>query len=111
MRLGALATAGTTRPANLVHVVLDNAMHESTGGQATVSGSIDFCAIAGACGYPRLARPADTEGLADALSQADEGPVFVHMKIAPGVPKGLPRPDVTPREVAARFRRFVQDGE
>jgi len=111
MRLGALATVGTTRPANLVHVVLDNAMHESTGGQATVSDSIDFCAIAGACGYPSLARPADTEALADALSRRDDGPVFVHMKIAPGVPEGLPRPDITPPQVAARFRRFVQDGK
>jgi phosphonopyruvate decarboxylase len=111
MRLGALATVGTRRPANLIHVVLDNAMHESTGGQATVSDSIDFCGIAGGCGYPRLARPADTEALADALSQGGDGPVFVHMKIAPGVPEGLPRPDITPRDVAARFRRFVQDGK
>ncbi len=111
MRLGALATVGTTRPANLVHVVLDNAMHESTGGQATVSDSIDFCAIAGACGYPYLERPADTEVLAAVLSRRDDGPVFVHMKIAPGVPEGLPRPDITPREVATRFRRFVQDGK
>jgi phosphonopyruvate decarboxylase len=111
MRLGALATVGYARPANLVHVVLDNAMHESTGGQATVSDSIDFRAIAGACGYPHLARPADTEALADVLSQGGDGPVFVHMKIAPGVPEGLPRPDITPRDVAARFRRFVQDGK
>ena len=37
MRLGAFATVGAYRPANLQHLLLDNGVHDSTGGQATVS--------------------------------------------------------------------------
>ena len=51
MKLGNLATIGSRAPANLVHVVLDNGVHDSTGGQATVSASVDFAAVALACGY------------------------------------------------------------
>ena len=46
MRLGALTTLGNERPPNLLHLLLDNGMHESTGGQATVSRNVDFCAVA-----------------------------------------------------------------
>src|SRR5262249_43067797 len=56
MRLSALATIGYERPANLVHILLDNEIHESTGGQATVSHSVDLAAVARACGYPRVVR-------------------------------------------------------
>ena len=62
MRLGAMATVGFTRPDNLVHVLLDNGIHESTGGQTTVSASIDFPSIASACGYPERRRRGDAGG-------------------------------------------------
>jgi phosphonopyruvate decarboxylase len=52
MRMGALAAIGYQRPSNLLHVMLDNGLHESTGGQATVSPSVDFAAVAAASGYP-----------------------------------------------------------
>jgi len=104
MRLGALATIGAERPANLVHLVIDNGMHESTGGQATVSASTDFCAIAAACGYPRVARPATTEALGGLLRAGATGPVFAHIPVRPGTPADLPRPTVTPEAVAARLR-------
>ena len=37
MMLGAMATIGAHAPGNLIHVLLDNGVHDSTGGQATVS--------------------------------------------------------------------------
>ena len=51
MRLGALATNGTYAPANFLHVLLNNACHESTGAQATVADNVDFAALAAASGY------------------------------------------------------------
>ncbi len=104
MRLGALATIGAERPANLVHLVIDNGMHESTGGQATVSASIDFCAVAAACGYPQVARPTTVEALGALLDETASGPLFVHVPVRPGTPADLPRPAVTPEAVAARLR-------
>ena len=107
MRMGALTTVGCERPANLVHVVLDNGMHESTGGQATAASAVDFCAIAAGSGYPSVAAAGEPGALAAELARSVPGPRFIHVPIVPGVPEGLPRPTVTPPEVAARLAAFL----
>ena len=103
MRLGAMATLGAVRVPNLVHLVLDNGVHESTGGQGTVSPVIDFCAIAQACGYRSVRRVAAPEALATALRAAVSGPGFIHVPMLPGIAERLPRPDRLPEQVARRF--------
>jgi phosphonopyruvate decarboxylase len=103
MRLGALATLGAVRAPNLVHLLLDNAMHESTGGQSTVSPVIDFCAIAQACGYARVQRLAEPGEVAAALHKSAGGLSFIHIPILPGIPSRLPRPRMLPAQVAQRF--------
>jgi len=109
MRLGALATVGFERPANLMHLVLDNGRHESTGGQTTVSGSIDFCGLATACGYPSVTAIASAEELQARIRTASHELNFIHVPILPGVPE-LPRPEITPPEVAARLRAHIAAG-
>ncbi|MDH3430374.1 MAG: phosphonopyruvate decarboxylase [Gammaproteobacteria bacterium] len=106
MRLGALATVGYERPVNLVHVLLDNGMHESTGGQATVSRSIDFHGLAAACGYPRVESVVEPADLAAILDRPTTELTFVHAPILPGVPE-LPRPSISPAAVAARLRAHL----
>jgi phosphonopyruvate decarboxylase len=108
MRLGGLATVGYERPPNLVHVLLDNQIHESTGGQSTVSHSIDFCAIAAACGYPSALRAGSLTELQRAIAGAGPGPHFVHAPIAPGVLPDLPRPGLAPEAVAERLRAHLE---
>lgn len=110
MRLGALTTVGFERPPNLVHVLLDNGRHESTGGQATVSGCVDFPALAAASGYPEVAATATPEALQTLLADRREGLRFIHVPTLPGVPAGLPRPTVAPAAVAARLRDFLAGG-
>jgi phosphonopyruvate decarboxylase len=109
MKLGALATIGAYAPAGLLHLVLDNGVHDSTGGQATVSASVDFAGVALACGYAYAARCADLAGFEAAWreAQADRGPALIHLKIAPGSMEKLGRPTVKPAEVARRFRDFL----
>jgi len=108
MRMGALGTIGHERPTNLVHVLLDNEMHESTGGQSTVSHSVDCCAVAAACGYPRVRRGTTAEEMKRFLAEAECGPSFLHFKVKPGVPEGLPRPTIGPADVARRFVRHIR---
>jgi phosphonopyruvate decarboxylase len=104
MRMGAMATLGTYGPPNLVHLLLDNAAHDSTGGQATVSPHISFAGIAAACGYA-LALEGDEPGLVDRLFEAPavSGVRFGCLLTRPGSPDGLPRPSVTPVEVQTRL--------
>ncbi len=107
MRLGAQGIAGYERPANLVHVLLDNAIHESTGGQATVAPSVNFCAIAAACGYEDVASISQPAAVADAVAAAESN-TFIHVPMLPGVPADLPRPAITPAQVGQRFREYLQ---
>jgi phosphonopyruvate decarboxylase len=107
MRMGALATIGHERPANLLHVVLDNGVHDSTGAQATVSSSIDLAGVALACGYPRVIRAGGLDDLAAAVAERNGGLTFVHVRTRPRTNHKLPRPKVTPAQVAERFRRWL----
>jgi phosphonopyruvate decarboxylase len=108
MRLGALAMLGFERPPNLVHVLFDNGIHESTGGQTTLSTTVDFCAVAAACGYPSVVTAANPDELAEQLAATIGQLAFIFAPTLPGVPHDLPRPSVTPAEVAARLRDHLQ---
>ncbi|MBF6327718.1 phosphonopyruvate decarboxylase [Nocardia transvalensis] len=109
MRLGTLATVGAHAGPNLVHVLLDNRVHDSTGGQQSLAAQVDFPALASACGYARVYDCADLGDFTDALkaAQIEPGPTFVYLTIRPGSTAGLGRPTVHPSEVARRFQAFV----
>jgi phosphonopyruvate decarboxylase len=109
MKLGALATIGFYQPSNLLHIILDNEAHDSTGGQQTVSGIVRFAAVAAAANY-RSAFAADhPEQIREAvrLLRHRPGPSLLHVKIQPGSPEKLGRPTVKPHEVKERFSQFL----
>jgi phosphonopyruvate decarboxylase len=103
MRLGALATMGYERPKNLLHILLDNELHESTGGQSTVSHSVDTALVAAASGYPKVLRANSLEELSAIVAADTQELTFVHVKMKPGSPADLPRPKVTPIQVKDRL--------
>ena len=107
MRLGAFATIGALRPANLLHVMLDNERHASTGGQATVSSATDLAQVAHACGYPAVHRAPHVATLARLVSESTEELTFVHVKLRPDEAAELPRPKEPPAQVAQRFRSWL----
>jgi phosphonopyruvate decarboxylase len=108
MRMGALATAGAYGPPNLLHLLLDNGVHDSTGGQATVSPHVAFADVAAACGY---ASSLETDDLAQISAWLNEPPIggarFARLLIRAGTPDHLPRPAMTPVEVKARLMRHI----
>jgi len=105
MRMGNLATVGTYAGSNFYHLLLDNHVHESTGGQATVSAAIDFPAIARACGYQSVCQFAGPESLSSFL--AGNAPAFMHIRTGLGVPDGLPRPTIKPADVVCRLMKHM----
>jgi phosphonopyruvate decarboxylase len=102
MRMGNFATLGAYGGANLRHLVLDNGVHESTGGQSTVSAGMSFAGVARACGYRSAEEGLSIEDLGRFLA-AESGPAMLHLHTRRGVPDGLPRPDVKPRQVKQRL--------
>lgn len=107
MKMGNLATIGAYGPGNLVHIILDNGVHDSTGGQATVP--VDFAAIALACGYRYAASCGSLAGFESAWREvvAGEKPALIHIRILPGSLAKLGRPTIAPAEVARRFKTFL----
>jgi len=111
MRLEAWVSVGRHRPENFVHVLLDNGMHESTGGQPTLASSVDFVALARAVGYPSACAVRTGDQLAEALADAlnSPGPHLLHVAISPGTPAQLPRPTESPAAVASRFAQYLAE--
>jgi phosphonopyruvate decarboxylase len=106
MRLGNLATVGAYGRDNYYHLLLDNHVHESTGGQATVSPAVDFPAVAAACGYRSIFVATTGAGGLDRFLPA-KGPGFMYFETCRGVPEGLPRPALKPATVARRLIRHL----
>jgi phosphonopyruvate decarboxylase len=104
MRLGAFATVGAYGPPNLRHLLLDNGVHDSTGGQATVSASVSFAEIAAACGYATALETDEVARIADWLqAPATTGSSFARLLIRAGTPRDLPRPSMSPIDVKRRL--------
>lgn len=80
MQMGNMAIVGQSGCANLTHVVLNNAAHDSVGGQPTAGGRINLKAIARACGYDRPGAPK-----------------FIEIKVAKGARVDLGRPKESPQ--------------
>lgn len=107
MHLGALPVIGNAAPKNFIHILLNNAAHESVGGQPTVAGKMDFKAIASACGYSHYYFASDSESIRQAwqnLTQhTNSGPIMLEVKITTGSRDDLGRPTSTPIENKEAF--------
>lgn len=106
MRMGNMATVGVYAGDNFFHLLLDNHVHESTGGQATVGSVVNFQAVAKACGYQSVASvKGDCRGITGILQA--KAPALMLVETCQGVPQGLPRPSVKPAVVARRLMRHL----
>jgi phosphonopyruvate decarboxylase len=109
MRMGSFTTNAYYQPQNLLHIILDNNIHDSTGGQATVSHNIDFVDQAAAICYPIALKVNGLDELSKAVVKwhANGGLTMLHLKIAKGSTKDLGRPTMKPHEVKARLMKFI----
>jgi len=109
MRMGSFATNAYYQPKNLLHILLDNNAHDSTGGQATVSHIVDFAALAASVSYPSALLVNSLKELQEAIIQWKQNGdlTFIHMQISQGSPPELGRPTVKPYEVKDRLLKFI----
>lgn len=110
MNMGSLVTIGNKSPKNLIHIVLDNGVYESTGGQTSGSDNVALEKIAKACGY-RLQMKALTASelskcILKALSQ--HGPAFILVKIKMGGFKIESRVSFSPVNIKKRFMKAIK---
>ncbi len=105
MHLGALPVIGAQKPGNLVHVLLNNAAHESVGGQSTVAGGMELGGLARSCGYKAYHYAATIDDLRKCWRDVarTSGPHLLEIRIAVGTRKDLGRPTTTPEQNKRAF--------
>ena len=87
MELGSLVTVAEAMPKNLIHLLFDNRVQY--GGTANLAipgaGSVDFCGMARAAGYPTTVEIESVASMALTLSALprDAGPVFARVRVEP----------------------------
>ena len=112
MKMGNMSTIGINQPKNLIHILLDNNVHDSTGQQLTNASIVQFADIAINCGYKKSYSTDNTKDFSKILKKSLNnlvGPVFIHIKIQKGSVKNLGRPTISPNEVAKRFKSFLKN--
>jgi phosphonopyruvate decarboxylase len=109
MSLGTLSLIASYRPHNLIHIVLDNETYESTGGQPTISATVDLAALAQATGYTRVRHVRHSGSLREALLEAvaEKTLTFILAKVTGRAPEGLGRVSLTPEQIKQRFSRVL----
>ena len=108
MNLGSLVTIGSLKPKNLIHIIFDNNVHESTGGQPTYSSKIDISKIAKMTNYTAFSVKTN-KALENILKKVSKinGPILIHIQIQKGTEKGS-RVDITPEKIKSRFMNAIE---
>ena len=93
MHMGALTMVSKLNVPNFTHVILNNGVHESVGGQPSAGYLVDWTAIAEACGYETVHHPVMTEEeLVDAIERLSGcgKASFIDCRIHSGMTRKLP---------------------
>ena len=107
MHMGSLAIIGQSNSENLTHVIFNNGVHDSVGGQPTAGFGVDFCEIAKACGYKTTNIATNIEEISSAfsLSEKNIGPHLIEIHVRPGNRKNLGRPTTSPSDNKIAFMK------
>ncbi len=110
MHLGSLTSIAILKPKNFRHILMNNEVHESVGGQKTAAKELDMTAIVNSLGSSKLFNaetPADLEQkFIDFVSCP--GPSFLEVKIQSGSRDNLGRPTIKPVDNKENFMKFLE---
>lgn len=93
MHMGSLTTTGVMKPENFMHIVLNNGVHESVGGQKSAGFNVNLTDIAKHCGYVTIEKSVKTiEEINTAIKTFNDsdGPAFMEIIIRKGIRKDMP---------------------
>jgi len=108
MSLGTLAMVGSLGPRNFVHLVFDNEVYGSTGGQRSPSREVRLDRLARSAGYRTAAAVTTADEIAAAVrgARAAAGPHFILAKVT-RAETPAPRIPHDPEAIRDRFRRAM----
>ena len=105
MNLGSLTTIGSLKPKNLVHVVFDNSVHESTGSQPTNTNFVSIEKIAKASNYIHTFTVRTADNFEKILRKIKKlkGPIMIVVKIQKSDTERSERISISPVEIKEHF--------
>ena len=111
MHLGALATVAKIQPNNFYHILMNNYVHESVGGQKTAIDSIDVKGIVGSTNYKNIIGIDTIDELSKNLVNffKNIGPGFLEIKLNPGSRTDLGRPTIKPIDNKRNLIEFLKN--
>ena len=109
MHMGILTTIAILKPKNFHHILLNNEVHDSVGGQDTAAKNVDLSKVVAAIGSSKIFKVENPLELKNSLREfmACDGPSFLEVKIQPGSRSDLGRPNVKPIENKESFMAFL----
>lgn len=111
MHLGSLAVIADHAPPNYFHVVFNNGVHDSVGGQPSSIGVVDVAGTARALGYRYATSASELGSISEAVARLRSagGPALLEVRVRPGNRPGLGRPTRTPAESKRAFMVAMRD--
>ena len=100
MHMGVLTIFGKNKLSNFCHIVINNGVHDSVGGQQTVAFNIDLKQIAQGAGYNNVFSVENEGEIKNAIKENAD---FIEIKVNKGARKDLGRPTKTPIENKESF--------
>jgi len=109
MHMGGLVSSAYYANDNFVHIVINNGVHESVGGQPTLINNVDIQKLALACGYSKAYSIKDANSFKTLCESGamEFGPTLIEYKVKPGSRKDLGRPSHGPKENLKNLMRVV----
>ena len=111
MHMGSLAAIGKSQPKNLYHILMNNYVHESVGGQRTAIDSIDVQGIVKSVNYKNIIGIDTQENLSRNIPWflENDGPSFLEIRLKPGSRTELGRPTIKPIDNKRNLIEFLQN--
>lgn len=94
MHMGALATNCRYKAGNLIHIVLNNGVNESVGGQPSAGYVVNLTEVAAACGYRTPGHAVETKEELQGIIRGfikGEMPLFIDVIVRQGIRGDMPK--------------------
>ena len=111
MHLGSLTSIADLKPNNFRHILMNNEVHESVGGQSTVAKNINLSAIIESFEVIKMFLAESSLDLKQKIKEFlfCSEPSFLEIKIRPGSRYDLGRPTIKPIENKVNFMKFLEN--
>ncbi len=111
MHMGALATNCRYKAGNMIHIVLNNGVNESVGGQPSSGYVVNLTGVASACGYGNIGHAIETKDelqqVLKTLSDGDE-PTFIDVHVRQGIRSDMPKLGINHKAVKNELMDYLK---